>query len=74
MNTEWNEFENAATYAYARTLVEEKYRSQTAHDFESVYPTGRSAKRPKDDSAIEVRLNEHDGKLNEMQARMREVR
>ncbi|CAF3906849.1 unnamed protein product, partial [Rotaria sp. Silwood1] len=26
LDTEWTDFENAATYTYARDLVEEKYR------------------------------------------------
>lgn len=29
LNAEWTEFENAATYGYARALVENKYRSRT---------------------------------------------
>ena len=32
MNAEWTEFENAATYEYARKFVEKNYRPKTEDD------------------------------------------
>ncbi|CAF5062293.1 unnamed protein product [Rotaria sp. Silwood1] len=66
LDAEWTDFENAATYKFARYLVEEKYRSHIKNNM------GLFSAPSKNEVALQIQ-KEMQNSINELQTQIKQL-